>query len=115
MAVQHTQNTFAAAHQRTSRIAVIKGWWCRGGTVLAVAGDAAAGKRGNAQLASRALEAAKEAGAGRFVLITPQGGAASGGGLFGLFGGGGGSGGRSKLEQEVRLLNPSHFNQFKLT
>lgn len=85
------------------------GAWHRGGTVLAIAGDAAAGKRGDARLASRALAAAKEAGAGRFVLITPQGGAASGGGLFGLFGGGGGSGGRSKLEQEVRLPLPNQL------
>ncbi len=79
---------------------------CRGGTVLAVVGDAAVGKKGDARLASRALAAAKEAGAGRFVLLTPQGGAASGGGLFGFFnfGGGGGSGGRSSLEQEVRHL-----------
>ncbi|KAK9819343.1 hypothetical protein WJX74_008712 [Apatococcus lobatus] len=74
-----------------------------GGTVLAVAGDSTSGKGIDARLASGALSAAKEAGAKRFVLITPQGGAASGGGLLGLFGlgGGGGSNGRSSLEQEV--------------
>ena len=88
---------------------------CRGATVLAVAGDSTSGKRADARLASGSLQAAKEAGARRFVLITPQGGAASGGGLLGLFGlgGGGGSGGRSSLEQEVRLGLPG-FSQGKI-
>ena len=76
---------------------------CRGGQVLVVVADAPVGKKADTRLGSRALAAAKEAGAGRFVLITPQGGAASGGGLLGIFNlGGGGSGGQSRLEKEVR-------------
>ncbi|KAK9867559.1 hypothetical protein WJX84_011039 [Apatococcus fuscideae] len=74
----------------------------RGGQVLVVVADAPVGKKADTRLGSRALAAAKEAGAGRFVLITPQGGAASGGGLLGIFNlGGGGSGGQSRLEKEV--------------
>ena len=61
----------------------------RAGAVVAVLGDVAGG-RNETRAALALLDAAEAAGAGRFVLVAPAGGARGGGTVFSLFGGGGG-------------------------